>query len=102
MNAKEEFLKFISNKTKVKCVAILDEHNWDDDATPIELKVGYNQSEWDLFLNQLDFEYNDGFGSQEIDGIIWFENNTWATRYNYDGKEWWEYNCLPEIPNNLI
>ena len=46
-------------------------------------------------LQRLDIEYNSGFGGQELFGIIKFKDGTWATRGEYDGSEWWEYNKPP-------
>jgi hypothetical protein len=70
----------------------------------------YTQSTAILFSNkvhespdseQLDFEYNDGYGSQKLFGIIWFTDGTWSTRGEYDGSEWWEYHVVPDIPTDL-
>ena len=44
----------------------------------------------DEVLPQLDFEYDDGYGGQELFGYIWYEDGTWSERGEYDGSEWWE------------
>ena len=49
----------------------------------------------------LDFEYDKGYGSQSIDGWITFTDNTWLSRAEYDGSEWWEYHEKPG-PEDLI
>jgi hypothetical protein len=49
-------------------------------------------------LSLLNFEYASGFGTQELEGIIWYEDGTWSNRGEYDGSEWWEYNKCPPIP----
>lgn len=52
-------------------------------------------------LDKLDFCYNAGYGSQELWGIVLFRNNTWLSRGEYDGSEWWEYNVAPTIDEIL-
>jgi hypothetical protein len=49
-------------------------------------------------LKKLDFEYNDGYGCQNLFGFVWFTDGTWAEREEYDGSEWWEYKRCPAIP----
>ena len=53
------------------------------------------------FINNLDFEYNNGFGSQELFGTVWFNDNTWLERKEYDGSEWWIHCKRPQIPEEL-
>lgn len=43
-------------------------------------------------LEKLDVVYNNGFGSQQLFGYVLFNDNTWLSRHEYDGSEWWEYN----------
>ena len=40
-------------------------------------------------LKQLDFTYDDGYGTQEVEGTIMFKDGTWMERREYDGAEWW-------------
>ena len=47
-------------------------------------------------IEPLDFNYNDGYGSQEIFGFIVFKDKSWLARREYDGSEWWEYFKTPE------
>lgn len=55
---------------------------------------GEYRMNWDKFRDVADFEYDSGFGSQEIavDLIIYFNDHTYIVRGEYDGSEWWEYN----------
>lgn len=108
-NAKEEFLSSISTRP-VKCAEIVYAPSslWemDDEEAPkqksINLKVGYNETAWEEFLEQLDFDYDAGYGGQELFGRVWFSSsNEWMTRAEYDGSEWWQVNCKPEIPDEL-
>ena len=96
MNAKGEFTQHIFGLKRVKC-AYIDEHTH-----KYELACHYNQEEYDQFLNSLDFNYDAGYGSQELYGTIWYEDGTWSSRWEYDGSEGWEYNKCPTIPNELI
>ncbi len=47
----------------------------------------------DVFDELSDFAYDNGFGAPEIatDLIIYFNDMSYITRGEYDGKEWWEY-----------
>ena len=50
-------------------------------------------------LPKLDFEYDNGYGIQEIEGCIWYQDGTWSDRREYDGSEWWEHQACPPLPN---
>ena len=54
-----------------------------------------------LSLSSLDFEYDDGYGSQHLYGTILFKDNTWLSREEYDGSEWWHYNVPPTVDDIL-
>lgn len=99
MNAKQEFLQHISgNSNKVLCTEISINTK---DKTSTFLTTGYTKEEWDQFLSDIDKEYDDGYGGQELYGTIWYKDGTWSTRGEYDGSEWWDYHSVPEIPKNL-
>jgi hypothetical protein len=109
INAKEELLYHLEeNKCTIKCATVSGGiyHWYNDeyakDKKDAELKEGYTQEEYEEFLNQLDFKYDNGYGGQQIYGIIWLmEEGTWLERGEYDGSEWWEYKKCPKIPDNL-
>jgi len=67
-----------------------------------ELKVGFTKGEYEFFIKKLDVEYDDGYGSQELNGTIWLKDGTWMDRGEYDGSEWWNYQVCPEVPKELI
>ena len=96
-NARQEFIDAVKNYAKIKCAVIYTEKQ---DAKI--LKVGYSAKEYDEFLDKLDFEYDSGYGGQNLFGHIWLEDNTWLSRGEYDGSEWWEYNAVPEIPTECL
>jgi hypothetical protein len=66
-----------------------------------KLPVGYTTEQLQEFINALDFEYNSGFGTQELFGTLWLKNGCWAERGEYDGSEWWSLKERPAIPRSL-
>ena len=48
---------------------------------------------WGQFVELANFNYDDGFGGQEIpsDLMIAFSDGAMMTRGEYDGSEWWDY-----------
>jgi hypothetical protein len=65
------------------------------------LVVNYSEDEYQAFLSQLDFRYDDGYGGQQLFGTVWLDNDGWLERYEYDGAEYWVFKKLPEIPLKL-
>ena len=109
-NAKEELLdKLRRTNSSIKCATIRTERNsyWDDNdnyiqPAPILLKENYTPTDYVEFLDKLNFEYDAGYGGQELYGIVWLiEEGTWLERGEYDGSEWWDYKRCPQIPNEL-
>lgn len=101
-NAKKELEQLLEGKAKVKCAEITKGYQYDDQCTKYVLKVNHSEQEYNEFLNLLDFEYDSGYGGQELYGTIWLEDGTWCTRGEYDGSEWWEHNVLPSIPESCL
>ena len=101
-NAKTELLGAIPNGLIIKCAEIELDDNYGTNVRRFDLKVGYSPEEYNKFLNELDFEYDSGFGGQELFGTVWLSNSTWLSRGEYDGSEWWEHNELPAIPERLL
>ena len=97
INAKKELEQILKVKAAVKCAVISKGRSWYDEQNNIVLKVNYNDFEYEKFLNELDFDYDDGFGWQELYGIVWLDDGTWLARGEYDGSEWWEHNVIPPI-----
>jgi hypothetical protein len=101
-NAKEEFLGHNRNR-KVLCATIFYRDCWEYNTpgSKHDLSVNYTPKEYDAFIESLDFEYDSGYGGQELFGTIWYEDGTWSDRGEYDGSEWWDYHSCPEIPETL-
>lgn len=95
VNAKEEFIED-TKELKVICASLKF-----DEGEDINLKVGYNENDYNIFLSKLDKRYDSGYGGQELYGIVWCENGIWLSRGEYDGSEWWEENQYPEIYDML-
>jgi hypothetical protein len=105
MNARKE-LEEILNKLKEKqnvlvCADISLELDWGEDVTKIQLTHPHTKEEAEAFFKTLDFNYNNGFGTQELYGTVWLTYGVWLTRWEYDGSEGWEVHNCPHIPNHL-
>ena len=99
-NAKIEFLNHISNRNVI-CATIRRGYDWDSDSTVFNLTTGWTKEDWDNFLSDLDFDYDSGYGTQNLFGTIWYEDGTWSDRGEYDGSEWYEHHACPPIPKDL-
>lgn len=97
MNAKEEFIKHIGSRS-VLCAQI---QSGDDYSVVYNLTTGFDEEDWNKFLSDIDFEYDCGYGGQNLFGTIWYADGTWSDRGEYDGSEWWNYNQCPNIPTEL-
>jgi hypothetical protein len=101
MNAKNEFVRHVNNR-KVKCADIIHPQvDGKDCIKNFHLKFSFSEDDYLNFLNQLNFDYDEDYGRQELYGTIWYEDGTWSSRGEYDGLEWWEYHVMPEIPSYL-
>jgi hypothetical protein len=100
-NAKAEFIELVKG-LEVLCVSILNGDMYDQQNSDKRLlKLDYDKADYRTFLESLDFEYDDGYGGQELFGTVWFKDGTWADRGEYDGSEWWDHQCIPSIPLEL-
>ena len=101
-NAAEEFVEHVNEAgSKVLC-AIISSSQWTaNGAAVFHLPMYPTEEEYGAFLDLLNFEYNSGYGSQELFGTIWYYDGTWSDRSEYDGSEEWSHNECPPIPNVL-
>ena len=94
INAKQELLNIITsrNLTILKIEITYTHINWDDNTT-ITKDI--------TTLDDLNFDYDAGYGSQELFGVVYCKNSNnrpvWLTREEYDGSEWWNINTIPEF-----
>jgi hypothetical protein len=112
-NAKQEFLSHITYsgfpiQRQVLCAIIQKGDYVDDDENLLSapkntfvLTTGYTEEDWNDFLSKMDFMYDSGWGSQNLFGTIWYTDETWSSRWEYDGSEGWEHNFCPEIPDSV-
>ena len=97
MNALQELLHFTKDKEDIKC-AIVKYDKYDDGPILALLPVDFTQKQaHDFYATLNTINYDAGYGSQQLYGTIWFTDNTWATRREYDGSEWWYCHKYPDI-----
>lgn len=54
---------------------------------------------WKDFAALADFEYDAGYGGEEINtNLKVVGGDWWLERHEYDGSEWWEFKRLPSQP----
>lgn len=105
MNAKQELLEILdkvkSRQFTLLCADITYEGNYDEPNELIRLPLHYTEEQLNSFYNSLDFNYNNGYGSQHLFGTVWLKYGAWLERWEYDGSEGWELKTCPAIPNYL-
>lgn len=105
-NAREEFLGEFAKEIeagKILCAKIIFHKHKARKAEErtIILRKNFSKEHLKKFLSELNFEYDRGFGSQELFGTVWGVNNWWAVREEYDGSEWWAKLSYPVFPPEL-
>ena len=55
------------------------------------------EGDLETVLPQLDFDYDCGFGGQNLFGFVWYKDGTWSERGEYDGSEWWKHKKRPPL-----
>ena len=100
MKAKSEFINHIGGRLVI-CAQIQKGDEYNDNPLVFNLTTGWDSEDWTKFLSDIDFEYDAGYGGQNLFGTIWYSDGTWSDRGEYDGSEWWVYNHCPNIPNEL-
>lgn len=72
----------------------LDANPYDAD-TPAETWLFVPDQAHTMLPTAMDKTYSEGYGSQELFGIITFTDGSWLERSEYDGSEWWSYKSTP-------
>lgn len=99
-NALQELLHVID---QIKCADIYKSVWGDNKQISAVLRVNHTPEEFEAFKQVLaSINYDSGYGGQELYGDIWLKDGqSWMTRGEYDGSEWWETHKLPPIPKEL-
>ncbi len=95
INAKIEYLEHTKGLNVIAAEITFLGHNWDDN---VDKYLYYEKDKYDEFMIFLDREYNNGYGGQELEATIWYDDGNWSNRGEYDGSEWYIYNKCPELP----
>ena len=98
MNAKEELIKHVACKEVAFVSIVFVKYNTNDITNDLIMIKG----ELEEVLQLLDFDYDNGYGGQELFGYIWYTDGTWSERGEYDGSEWWEYKKSPDQDIDII
>lgn len=103
-NAKEELLSSVNKLDDIVCAKIqYESYDSDEIAKDLILKVGHTKEEMQSFLNELDFEYDSGYGPQELYGIVWLKDNeAWLERDGSEDQEWWARKERPTITKGFF
>ena len=71
------------------------------DATPLTavLPLNYTAQQLAGFWHDLSLiNYDDGYGVQELFGVVWLSDNEWLARDEYDGAQRWNHYKYPQYP----
>lgn len=102
MNARQELVGEVKDANSlIKCALLETDEYSEVGKKEYLLRCGYSNEDLRKFFSEIDFEYDNGYGGQELYGNVWFNDGTWLERGEYDGAEWWEHKKLPEIPDSL-
>jgi hypothetical protein len=71
------------------------------DETKITLHDGHSLPAKVAFLQAIDIDYDNGYGSQWIQGTVWLSDGSWLERREYDGSEWWNHCTMPPLPQGM-
>lgn len=107
MNAKDELLKLIEGR-QILCALITtfdpDEEEDEDierERRVFELRINHTNEKFLRFLDELNFDYFNGYYTQELFGTVWLKDGTWAVRDQDKATEYWRFVSSPCIPDRL-
>lgn len=106
MNAKNELIRKTEWKTIERALLSIEwEYDYEKNEDTYKkyiLKKWYTQKDMDLFLDSIDFEYDSWYWGQELFWEVVFNDWTRLDRWEYDWSGWWNYNKLPETPEECL
>lgn len=95
-NARTELLDFVAALKLNPVYGYVAECSWkikSPKAFIFERSEDFSNFLWNISA----IDYDGGYGSQELEGIIVFEDNSWLSRHEYDGSECWQHNSCPSV-----
>ena len=96
-NARQELIQALTAADKLRTTDIIafniEIRDWHDKV--IHSCKGTSLTADDL--DAIDVLYDSGYGSQRLFGLVLFNDNTWLSREEYDGSEWWIHNIPPTV-----
>lgn len=95
MNAYDEIKEYFEDEHRVAFGWIRYEPDYDK-KTHIWLRFKNHSDFLTQIVDLQAINYDNGYGGQELFGLIVFTNGSWIERYEYDGSEWWEYKETPK------
>jgi hypothetical protein len=98
-SAKEEILS-VCSRDMFKCAYVTYTKNIPHKV--FVLKENHTEADLNDFLEDLDFEYDNGYGEQYLFGNVWLKDGSWLDRGEYDGCEWWAVRSTPKIPHKCL
>jgi len=102
INARDEFVKSVGETSRQVMAAKIEHCNRGHYSfVNVLLRDQYSAEEYEEFLSQLDFDYDNGYGRQCLYGTIWLRDGSWMERYEYDGSEEWVWKIRPPLPPEL-
>ncbi len=100
-NFKRAFIEHTSKvNAKVRCCLIkIIDYCDDTKLDEIILHTAWTDSELQIFLKKLDFNYAETY--YVLLGNIWFDDGSWSNFTEYAQSNFWMNFKVPEIPANL-
>jgi len=97
INLLKETIAQISNVDKtIEDIIAINIYKFNLETEEYEILLKTDKVNNKIFKN-LDILYDNTYGTQEIEGIILFNDNSWLNREEYNSSEWWKYNKAPTI-----
>ena len=100
-NAKAEILAALPEGLQILAAVVECLPFGQDGVKAMRLPKGHTAEQLEAFLASLDFDYDAGYGMQELYGTVWLSDGSWLMHSEHDGSEWWEHMFAPPIPPEL-
>ena len=95
-NATEELREAVGRREVLAAMIQVIHHGSGERATV--LFPDHTEQEAGEFWHFLDFDYDSGYGTQHVFGVVWLDDGTWLERREYDGSERWVRRDCPPLP----